>query len=254
MADRAELWRRYQAHKTEELRGQLIAEYAYLARYVVDRLNLKASAAVDHDDLLSQAVVGLIDAIDRYDCARGVKFETYAYARIRGTVVDMLRDMDWSPRSVRQKETELKNAYARVEAAVGRPATDDEVAQALGITRVQLDDLAQQVAPWATVSLEASLADGGDGDDLTIADFIPDDNAVSPEAFVEHQELRRLLSEAIDGLPEQERMVLSLYYRDGLTLKEVGKVLGVTESRACQVHSKAVARVQGRMERVLSAA
>lgn len=254
MADRAELWSRYKARRTDELRDQLIGEYAYLARYVVDRLNLKTSAAVDYDDLLSQAVVGLIDAIDRYDCSRGVKFETYGYARIRGAVMDMLREMDWSPRSVRQKESELKAAYARVEAARGRPATDDEVARALGITRAELDALAQEVAPWATVSLEETVSSGGEDDGITVADLIRDDSAISPESFAEQREMKRLLVEAINKLPEQERTVLALYYTEGLTLKEVGKALGVTESRACQVHSKAIMRLQTRVERMLAAA
>lgn len=253
MADRTELWLRYKARPTEELRNQLISEYAYLARYVVDRLNLKTSASVDRDDLLSQAVVGLIDAIDRYDCSRGVKFETYAYARIRGAVVDMLREMDWSPRSVRQKESELKAAYARVEVERGRPASDDEVAAELGITRPELEALAQEVAPWATVSLEETVAAGAD-DELTVADLIPDRNAISPERFAEQRDIKRLLTEAISKLSEQERTVLALYYTEGLTLKETGRVLGVTESRVCQIHSKAIMRLQARMERVLAAA
>lgn len=255
MTDRAALWARYGARRSEDVRSQLIAAYADLARYVVDRLKLKTSASVDYDDLLSQAVVGLIDAIDRYDLSRGVKFETYAYMRIRGAVVDMLREMDWSPRSVRQKEKELKQAYASVEAERGRPATDDEVAAALGITRTELDVLAQEVAPWATVSLEETISSGGgDDDDLTIADLIKDETAVSPEAHVEQREMKRLLVEAISRLPEQERLVLSLYYVEGLTLKEVGKALSFTESRACQVHSKAVLHLQTRLTRIPAAA
>jgi len=254
VADRAALWARYSARRSEDLRSQLIAEYAYLARYVVDRLNLKTSASVDHDDLLSEAVVGLIDAVDRYDPSRGVKFETYAYARVRGAVMDMLRGMDWSPRSVRQKENELKQAYASVEAERGRPATDDEVAAALGITRAELDVLAQEVAPWATVSLEETISSGGEDDDLTIADLIEDETAVSPETYAEQREMKRLLAEAIKSLPEQERLVLSLYYIEELTLKEVGKALGVTESRACQVHSKAILRLQTKLERMMAAA
>ncbi len=254
MADRAELWARYRARKTEELRNQLISEYAYLARYVVDRLNLKTSASVDYDDLLSQAVVGLLDAIDRYDCSRGVKFETYAYARVRGAVMDMLREMDWSPRSVRQKENELKQAYARVEAQRGRPAADDEVAEELGITPAELDALAQEVAPWATVSLEETVSAAGEDDDLTVADLIRDERAISPEQFAEQRDMKRLLVEAIHKLPEQERTVLALYYIEGLTLKEAGKALGVTESRACQIHAKAITRLQTRLDRMLAAA
>lgn len=254
MADKAELWARYRARKNEELRGQIIAEYAYLARYVVDRLNLKTSASVDYDDLLSQAVVGLIDAIDRYDSSRGVKFETYAYARIRGAVMDMLREMDWSPRSLRQKENELKSAYARVEAELGRPASDDEMARAMGISRAEFDALAQEVAPWVTVSLEETIAAGAEDDEITVADLIVDTAAISPEKHAEQREMKRLLVEAINNLPEQERMVLALYYTEGLTLKEVGKALGVTESRACQVHSKAIVRLQTRLERMLAAA
>jgi RNA polymerase sigma factor for flagellar operon FliA len=254
VADRAAVWAQYSERKSEDLRSRLISEHAYLARYVVDRLNLKTSAGVDYDDLLSQAVVGLIDAVDRYDPFRGVKFETYAYVRIRGAVVDMLREMDWSPRSVRQKENELKRAYASIEVERGRPATDDEAAAALGITRTELDALAQEVAPWAMVSLEETISSGGDDDDLTVADLIEDEVAVSPESHAEQREMTRLLVGAIKGLPEQERLVLSLYYIEGLTLKEAGKALGVTESRACQVHSKAILRLQTKLERMLAAA
>jgi len=238
----------YQAEKSKPARDDLIKRYIHLAKYVVDRLNLRPSASVSYDDLVSQATVGLIDAIDRYDPARGVKFETYAYCRIRGAVIDMLREMDWVPRSVRAKEADLRETYAHLEGALGRTPTGEEVAEQLGLSAEEFAEFVQDVGQWAMVSFEDTLAAGGE-EDLALSEVIEDGQAVSPQAYAEHQDQKRLLAEAIEELPEKERTVISLYYRDGLTLKEIGKVLGVTESRVCQIHTKAVVRLQSKLQR-----
>jgi RNA polymerase sigma factor for flagellar operon FliA len=247
------LWQRYGARPTPDVRRRLIEGYAPLARYVVDRMNLTPSAAVGYDDLLAQAIVGLIEAVDRYDPARGVKFETYAYHRIRGAVVDMLREMDWIPRSMRQREAELTAAYARLEECLGRPPTDEEMAQELGITVEGLDGLAQELALQTTHSLEEEVG-SWDGDRTTVGDLVADQQSPSPEEEVERWAERELLGKAIDRLPEVERTVVSLYYHEGLTLKEIGQVLGVSESRVCQIHGKAVVRLRAELLREVGAA
>jgi len=246
VADDATLWQQYRDEPTADSRQALVDRYVYLAKYVVDRLNIKTTAAIAYDDLLGEAIVGLLDAIDRFDPARGVKFETYAYARIRGAVVDMLREMDWAPRSLRSKEAELNGVHARLAAELGRPASDAEVAEAMGITVPELAELTQEVGRWAVISLEESVASDDDGQLLFVGDTIADHDAVSPEEHAEYEDRRARLAEAIDALPDQERTVVSLYYHDGLTLKEIGQVLGVTESRACQVHAKAVMRMRAK--------
>jgi len=247
------LWNQYVKGRSPETRRTLIESYAPIARYVVDRLNLKPGPALEYDDLLSQAVVGLIDAVDRFDPARGIKFETYAYYRIRGAVMDMLRELDWLPRSVRQRESELAAAYARLEDRFSRPPTDAELAAELGLAIDDLDRLAHDVALQSMQSLDETVAsqawEGG-----TMRDLIADDSASSPEAEVERQAERELLGRAIDALPDSERTVVSLYYYEGLTLKEIGRVLGVTESRACQIHGKAMLRLRAHVHSLLQPA
>jgi RNA polymerase sigma factor for flagellar operon FliA len=246
-----QLWQQYSHDHSPQVRRALIESYAPLARYVVDRLNLKPGPALEHDDLLSQAVVGLIDAVDRFDPSRGIKFETYAYYRIRGAVMDMLRELDWLPRSVRHKEGKLTDAFAKLEDQFGRPPTDGEVARELGVTIDQLDTIAHEVALQAMQSLDETIAmqhwDAG-----TLGDLVADDAAPSPEAEVERQTEREMLACAIETLPDSERTVISLYYYEGLTLKEIGRVLGVTESRACQIHGKAVVRLRAHIRSLLT--
>jgi len=240
------LWRQYVETRSSELRRQLVESYAPLARYVVDRLNLRPGRALEYDDLLSQAIIGLIDAVDRFDPSRGVKFETYAYHRIRGAVMDMLRDLDWLPRSVRQREAELTTALTRLESKLGRAPTDEEIARDLGITIAQFDALAYDLALQAMYSLEEMIG-GPASESSAIGDLVADDNTPTPEAQAERQAERDILASAIDALPEAERIVVSLYYYEGLTLKEVGRVLGVTESRACQIHGKAMIRLRSQV-------
>jgi RNA polymerase sigma factor for flagellar operon FliA len=206
---------------------------------------------LDYDDLLGQAVVGLIDAVDRFDPARGIKFETYAYYRIRGTVMDMLRALDWLPRSVRQREGKMAEAFAKLEGQFGRPPSDEEVARELGLTVEQLNTLAHEVALQAVQSLDESCAlQSSEG--TTLGDVVADATASSPEAEAERQTEREMLASAVDALPGSERTVISLYYYDGLTLKEIGRVLGVTESRACQIHAKAIIRLRAHVQSLLS--
>ena len=244
------LWERYTRERTPEVRRTLIEAYAPLARYVVDRLNLRPGPALEYDDLLSQAVVGLIDAVDRFDPSRGIKFESYAYHRIRGAVMDMLRELDWLPRSVRQREAELTAAYEKLEGRLGRPPGDGELAEELGITVEALDDLAREVGLQAMQSLDEWVG-LGQWEAGTVGELVADKQAVSPEEEVERWSEREMLAGAIDALPEAERTVITLYYHEGLTLKEIGQVLGVTESRVCQIHGKAMVRLRGEIQPML---
>lgn len=249
----SDLWTTYRTNPTQALRSQLIEQYAPLAKYVVDRLNLQPSGGISYDDLISQAIVGLIEAIDRYDPSRGVKFNTYAYYRIRGSVMDMLRELDWVPRSLRAKGNDIVNAISRLESELGRPPSDEEVAEAMGLSREQFDELSHEVGSQSLMSLEESLESDSGDNYLMVGDLIADEHAVSPEAYTEQEDQQRMLAEAILALPENEKLVISLYYTDGLTLKEIGKVLGVTESRVCQLHSKAVLRLRSMMHAALTA-
>jgi len=232
---REKLWLEYKKHGNEEAREKLIEEYAYLAKYAVDRLNLSPSGVLAYEDLIGHAIVGLIDAIEKFDPGRNVKFETYALSRIRGEVIDVIRALDWVPRSIRRQEAELRRAYAYLETVLGRSATDQEVADYLNITVPELEKLLADISQSALVSLDEIIASGGD-----IFPSDDEDYATDPAANVEKSEQVRLLAQAIEELPERERIVVSLYYYDKLTQKEIAAVLGVTESRVCQMHTKAI--------------
>jgi len=249
----SDLWAAYRTNPTPALRNRLIEQYAPLAKYVVDRLNLQPSGGISYDDLISQAIVGLIEAIDRYDPSRGVKFNTYAYYRIRGSVMDMLRELDWVPRSLRAKGNDIVNTIARLEGELGRAPTDEEVAEAMGLSRERFDELSQEVGGQSLLSLEETLESDGGDNFLLVGDMIADQQTVSPAAYTEQEDEQRMLAEAIQALPQNEKLVISLYYTEGLTLKEIGKVLGVTESRVCQLHSKAVLRLRSMMHAALTA-
>lgn len=241
---RERLWTEYKRNGSEEARERLISEYAYLAKYAVDRLNLCPSGALGYEDLIGHAVVGLIDAIEKFDPERNVKFETYALARIRGEVIDVIRSLDWTPRSVRRHESELRKAYARLEMELQRPPNDQEVAEHMGVTVEELESMLADVGQAALMSLDEMITSGGD-----LLAPVSDDKYADPAASAERADQKRLLAKAIDELPERERTVLALYYYENLTQKEIAAVLGVTESRVCQVHTKAVLRLSGKLSR-----
>ena len=239
------LWERYKKTRSPELREQLILEYAPLVKHVAGRLAVMLPPHVEFDDLVSYGMFGLVEAVERFDFERGVKFETYAAARIRGAIIDGLRSADWVPRSVRQKARELEKELIRLESALGRAATDDEIAEALGMTVQEYDRLVAELSGASLVSLdEVWVADPEEESELRLLETVSNESAISPEDAVEEKELERLLAEAIERLPERERLVLALYYHEGLTLKEIGRVLGVTESRVCQIHTKAILRLR----------
>lgn len=244
MNQREKLWQDFKNNNSEHAREKLISEYAYLAKYTVDRLNLSPSGAVSYEDLIGHAVVGLIDAIEKFDPERQVKFETYALLRIRGEVIDVIRSLDWAPRSVRRHESTLREVYARLEMDLQRPASDSEVAAHLGIEVSELEKMLADVGQSAVFSLDEIISSGGDIMASSSSSEFDD-----PAECAQRSEQKRLLAKSIEELPEREAMVVALYYYDNLTQKEIAAVLGVTESRVCQIHTKAVLRLSGKLSR-----
>jgi RNA polymerase sigma factor for flagellar operon FliA len=239
------LWEAYAADASAEARDALIVHYSPLVRYVAGRVAAGLPPNVEQGDLNSYGVFGLIDAIDKFDPRRGNKFETYAMARIRGAILDELRSVDWVPRSVRVKSRRVESAMAALEARHDRAGTDDELADELGWSADQLRDALGQISRVGLAALDdVRGVDAEGGEVITLGDTIEDRTAFGPMGAFDMAETRQLLGEAMAAVPERERLVLTLYYFEGLTLLEIGDVLGVTESRACQLHGKALVHLR----------
>ncbi|NLK50927.1 MAG: FliA/WhiG family RNA polymerase sigma factor [Syntrophomonadaceae bacterium] len=245
-----QLWLRYKQQKDVAAREKLIIHYVYLVHRVAGRLSLRLSTRVELDDLTGFGVFGLLDAIEKYDLSRGVKFETYATTRIRGAILDGLRSMDWVPQSIRQKTRMLERTYLELEQDLGRSATDQEMAQALDLSLNQYEKMLQEVSYTSLYYLEDLWpGEASENDSLRIMDTIEDSRLEEITVRLEYEETKALLIEAIDKLPERERLVISLYYYEQLTLKEIGAVIGLSESRISQLHTKAILRLRGRLSR-----
>ena len=241
------LWERYEHKKSPRVRDALIVHYSPLVKFVASRVAVGLPQSVEHADLVSYGMFGLIDAIDKFEPGRGFKFETYAMSRIKGAILDELRSIDWVPRSVRAKSRSLERAYAKLESRDGRAPTDEELAAELGVTPEQLHQTVSQISVAGVAALDEILSIGGErGESLTLGDTIADSSG-GPMGEFEVAELRQMLGQAINGMPEREKIVLTLYYYESLTLSEIGRVLGVTESRVCQIHTKAVHQLRSRM-------
>ena len=242
------LWREYRARRNEALRDRLILTYAPLVKYVAGRLGSGLPAHVDDEDLVSYGLLGLIGAIERYDPDRDVKFETYAIARIRGAIIDELRALDWVPRSVRSRARDIERAIAELEAKHGRVPSDEEIAGKLGITKEELDESLSEIGRSSIAALdELWTISGSGGDQVALIDTIEDPEAPDPQGSLSQTELREAIADAIARLPEREKLVVTLYYYEELTLREIGEVLGVTESRVSQLHTKAILRLKARL-------
>lgn len=242
-----QLWARYRATPDPLLRERLILQYAPLVKYVAGRVAVGLPANVDHADLVSYGIIGLIDAIERFDISRNLKFETYAISRIRGQIIDELRAIDWIPRSVRAKAREVERAIGSLESSLHRPPTDGELSQELGISVDDLSTLLSQINLVSVVALD-ELMSPAEGERTSLIETIEDERAPDPVMAFEGEEMREILSQTITLLPERERLVVTLYYFEGLTLNEIGGVLGVTESRVCQIHTKAVLDLRTKMK------
>ena len=245
-----ELWRAFKEDGDSKARERLILRYAPLVKYVAGRVSIGLPQNVDTADLVSNGMFGLLDAIEKFDPARAIKFETYAVTRIRGAIIDELRSFDWVPRSVRQKARDVERTYAELLTELGRTPTDDEVADAMDISVKTLRQIFRQVSYVHVAALDELLSLGGDKSDrVTLGDTIPDKQTDDPVSAFESEETKDVLGAAVSDLPEREMIVISLYYYEGMTLNEVGQVLGVTESRACQLHTKAVMQLRARLAR-----
>ncbi len=250
--DVAGLWARYKDDDDPQARDDLILNYSPLVKYVAGRLASSLPQTVDTADLISYGVFGLIDAIEKYDMTRSIKFETYAIARIKGAIIDELRALDWVPRSVRSRAREIENAYVELENELKRVPSDEEVSSRMGITVKEYQDILTKLSYTSVVSFEELWVGGEREDGQSAVASIKDEKAEDPVAIFESAEIKTILADAIDKLPEREKTVIALYYYEGLTLKEIGEVLGVTESRVSQLHTKAVLRLRAKMHAAVS--
>ena len=242
------LWQDYKATADPNLRDQLILHYSPLVKYVAGRVGVGLPSNIDQADLVSYGIFGLIDAIAKFDLERAIKFETYAISRIRGAIIDELRSIDWIPRSIRTKARDVERAYSTLEAKLQRSPSEQEVANELGVPVGNLRKIFSQVSFVNVVALDELLHVGGErGDKTTLGDSLADPKADDPVSLFEGEETRYILADSVAALPDREKIVVTLYYYEGLTLNEIGQVLGVTESRACQLHTKAVLQLRAKM-------
>jgi len=244
----ARLWAEFKQSEVsgarESARERLILHYAPLVKYVASRVATGLPASVDQADLVSYGMFGLIDALEKFDPGRGNKFETYAIPRIKGAIIDELRAMDWVPRSVRFKAREIEKAYSDLESIHKRAPTEKEVAARLGVTLRELHEVINQISFVQVVQLDEILSVGSDrGEQVSLIDTLAD-RGTDPTTSLEGQETRGMLAAAINSLSEREKIVVTLYYFEGLTLAEIGEILALTESRVCQIHTKAVGQLR----------
>nr|WP_301335100.1 FliA/WhiG family RNA polymerase sigma factor [Holtiella tumoricola] len=229
------MWKKYEKSRTQEIKQALIEHYVYLVKLVAGRLSIYLNHYVDLDDLLSYGVIGLIDALDKFDSAKNVKFETYASLRIRGAILDEIRKLDWVPRSLRKKQKDLNKVYFELENKLGRTPTDDEIANTLQMTKEDYYGLLQDTNIANLVFIE---------DYELQASSVKDEKNDMPDEYMEKQEIMLKLKEALDELPEREKRVITFYYFEELTLKEISNILEVSESRVSQLHTKGVSRLK----------
>ncbi len=244
----ADAWRRYKMMGDATARTKIINQYAYLVKITAGRVVSNLPPSLERDDLVSAGVMGLIKAVDQFDTSRQVKFETYAIALIRGAILEMLREEDWVPRSVRERVKLLERTYLKVESELGRPPSEQEVAAELQMSLEEFNKLLADTGRTSLLSLDDILIGSDGSEKLHLSDVIRDDNA-SPFSEVELRERKRALGVAIDRLPERERLVIGLYYYEGMTFKEIGKILSISESRVYQLHTQAVIRLRGYLQR-----
>jgi RNA polymerase sigma factor for flagellar operon FliA len=243
----AAIWHAFKSTGDIDARERLILQYAPLVKYVASRVATGLPASVDQADLVSYGMFGLIDALQKFEPLRGNKFETYAIPRIRGAIIDELRAMDWVPRSVRFKQREIEKALTDLESMLKRQPTERELAERLGMSMHELHEVITQISFVSVLALDETVSVGADrGEKVSLVDTLAD-KGFDPSTGVESQETRGLLAAAINELSEREKIVVTLYYFEGLTLAEIGDILGVTESRVCQIHTKAVGVLRGQM-------
>ncbi|HET7497630.1 MAG TPA: FliA/WhiG family RNA polymerase sigma factor [Candidatus Omnitrophota bacterium] len=238
-------------NRKERQKEIALSKYAPLVKYVVDRLALHLPKSVERDDLTSAAIIGLFDALEKFDASKGTKFETYAIWRIRGAILDELRSLDWASRSIRRKARTVEEAARELGQKLGRAATEEEVADALNLSPVELSRLMDEVHGTALLSLSKAVSTEDDQDYIQLEDIVDDPAQADALEVIESEQAREVLLETIDGLPEQQRLVVALYYYEEMTLKEIGEALHISESRVSQIHTRAVKTLKARLARVL---
>jgi RNA polymerase sigma factor FliA len=247
MSVTADIWTEFALTRRPELRERLITSYIPLVRFVVSRLGIPSTSLLEADDLVSYGIIGLINAIDRFDPSRGVRFEAFAAVRIRGAVIDQLRALNWLPRSAMSRIRQVESALATLEQRLGRPAREEEAAAAVGVSTSRYRQMLLDVS-MTVMSLDAPLSLLMQDEYVaSLRDVLEDHETLGPADEVEQRELLAALSTAIDHLPERERHLLSLYYHEELTMREISKMMGVSESRVCQLHMQAVSRLRSAM-------
>jgi len=244
------LWTKYKTQKDSKTKEELVIKYVNLVKFVAGRLMISLPPSVEVNDLESAGILGLIDAIDRFDPKYGVKFESYAIPRIKGAMLDELRKLDWIPRSIRSKSRELEKVINQIENETGRSATDEEISERLNITMNEYFTLLKEVSTVSLLSLDSVIFDdeGGKGE---LHDVIEDKSEEEPDESIKRDELKELVIRAIDDLPETERLVIALYYYEELTLKEIGQVLQLSESRISQIHTKTILSLRGKLKEAM---
>jgi RNA polymerase sigma factor FliA len=246
-----ELWRRYKVDGDEKARERLVVAYSPLVKFIAGRMASGLPSHVEEADLISYGLLGLIGAIERFEPERDIKFETFAVARVKGAIIDELRSLDWVPRSVRSRARDVEKAHQELESRLGRAPTDEEMAARLELTVEEFQGVLLEIANSSVLALDDlwTFADPEGGSQISVLDTIQDPSAVDPEAEAHASELKSRVADAIESLPERERLVIALYYYENLTLREIGEVLGVTESRVSQLHTKAVIGLRSRFQR-----
>ena len=243
-----ELWGRYKFQGDKAARDRLILAYSPLVKYVAGRMSNGLPSHIEESDLISYGLLGLIGALERFDPDREIKFETYAISRIKGSIIDELRSLDWVPRSVRSKAREIEKCCAGLENRLQRAPTDQEIADELHISVPEFQQSLTQIANTSIVALDELWSiSGSDGDQAALIDTLEDPKSRDPSRMLDLSEMKARLAAAIDALPKREKIVIALYYYENLTLREIGEVLGVTESRVSQLHTKAILRLKGRL-------
>ena len=246
-----DMWRRYKGDGDAKARERLVVAYSPMVKFVAGRLGAGLPSHVDDADLISYGLMGLIGAIERFEPERGIKFETFAMTRIRGAIIDELRSLDWVPRSVRSRAREIEAAQTKLEHELQRAPTEEELAAKLGIDEDELQSSLLEIANSSVYALdELWTVSDSSGDQVSLLDTISDPRADDPQESLDSSEIKDRLTDAIASLPEREQLVVALYYYENLTLREIGEVLGVTESRVSQLHTKAVMRLKSGLQQV----